>query len=389
MGSSFAPRSCWPVSGVSLNESSGMAIKMKDVAERAGVSLITVSRVINGTGYVHTETRAKVSAAIKDLQYVPNQMASSLRSRQTRTIALLLPTITNSFWTTIARGAEDEAEARGYNLFLCNTDYDPEKEGRYFAAVIRNRVDGIIIVPTPVSAPRLHQLQARQMPFVLIAHKLDGVEADVIRSDSSSGAAALTRSLIEAGWRRIAYVGGPHAMSPGLDRLEGYREALTESGIAVDDRLIKTGVTDQATGYRLVLELFDAGAHPDAMVIANSRLAVGALRALIDTGRHIPDDIAIATYHDISALDDYSSLMTTVIQPAYDMGRLGAQRLFERIVGTPLPVVDCILPNRIVPFGMSDPAVPSSNYPPLSAIVSTFSGDRRPLNIVSLQSGRE
>src|SRR5437764_9356120 len=102
-------------------------------AGRAGVSLITFSHVIKGTAYVHTETRAKVSAAIKELQYVPNQMASSLRSRQTRTIALLLPTITNSFWTTIARGAEDEAEARGYNLFLCNTDYDPEKEGRYFA----------------------------------------------------------------------------------------------------------------------------------------------------------------------------------------------------------------------------------------------------------------
>jgi LacI family transcriptional regulator len=348
-----------------------MAIKMKDVAERAGVSLITVSRVVNGTGYVHTETRAKVSAAIQELQYVPNQMASSLRSRQTRTSALLLPTITNSFWTTIARGAEDEAEARGYNLFLCNTDYDPEKERRYFAAVTRNRVDGIIIVPTPVSASGLHQLQARQMPLVLIAHKLDGVDVDVIRSDNFNGAAALTQSLIEAGWRRIAYVGGPSISSPGHDRLEGYRETLTENGIATDAALIKTGNADQVTGYRLVLELLDSGARPDALVIANSRLAIGALRALIDTGRHVPEDIAIATYHDISALDDYSSLMTTVVQPAYDMGRLAACRLFERIAGTPLPVVDRVLPNRIVPFGMSDPAAPSSNYPPLSAIVST------------------
>lgn len=366
-----------------------MAVTMKDVAERAGVSPITVSRVINGTGYVRIATRAKVSAAINELQYVPNQMASSLRSRQTRTIALLLPTITNSFWTTIARGVEDEAEARGYNLFLCNTDYDPDKEGRYFAALIRNQVDGILIVPTPMSAPRMHQLQARQMPLVLIAHKLDGIEADVIRSDNYNGAAALTRSLIEAGWRRIAYVGGPHTASPGLDRLEGYRGTLTRSGIAIDDTLVKIGTTDQAAGYRLVLELFESGARPDALVIANSRLAIGALRALIDTGRHVPDDIAIATYHDISALDDYSSLMTTVVQPAYDMGRLGAHRLFERIAGAPLAVMDCVLPNRIVPFGMSDPAAPSSHYPPLSAIVSTVDGYRRPRTVAPLPEGGE
>src|SRR5262249_46351466 len=149
-------------------------------------------------------TRDRVRAAITELRYIPNQLASSLRSRQTRSIALMLPTIANSFWTTIARGAEDEAEARGYSVFLCNTDFDDAKEGRYFEALLRNRVDGIVIVPSEASGPRLRILQQRQMPFVQIHHKLDNVEADVVRSDSYGGALPLTTSLVGAAARRTA-----------------------------------------------------------------------------------------------------------------------------------------------------------------------------------------
>jgi LacI family transcriptional regulator len=332
-----------------------MTVTMKDVARRAGVSVITVSRVVNETGYVQADTRARVRAAIETLQYIPNQMASSLRSRQTRSIALMLPTIANSFWTTIARGAEDEAEERGYSVFLCNTDYDDAKERRYFEALLRNRVDGIAIVPSAASGPHLHMLQQRRMPFVQIHHKLDDIEADVVRSDGYGAAAALTESLIEVGARRVAYIGGRLSMSTGRTRLEGYRHAIARAGMTDDAALFRTGDTNPDSGYLLVGELARAGANFDALLVANSRMAVGAIRALTELGKRIPDDVAIAAYYDIAMLDTYSSSLDlysphiiTATQPAYDMGRLSVRRLFARICGNSDPVVDMLLPVRIV-----------------------------------------
>ena len=148
-----------------------MPITIRDVAKRADVSIITVSRVVNEARHVREETRARVRAAIEELHYVPNQIASNLRSRQSSAFALLLPTITNSFWTNIARGAEDEAEAVGYSLFLCNTDDDPNKEQRYLDVLARNRVGGVLVVPSPLSTARLRLLQQRQLPDPFASHR--------------------------------------------------------------------------------------------------------------------------------------------------------------------------------------------------------------------------
>lgn len=324
------------------------AVTMKDVAKWAGVSTITVSRVVNGTGYVHPSTRAKVDAAIAALHYIPNQMASSLRSRQTCILALVLPTITNSFWTTLARGAEDEAGARGYSIFLCNTDDDPAKEGRYLEVLLRHRVDGVVIVPTAGSAAALRRLQHHQMAFVQLHRKVEGIESDVVRGDSRGGAFALTRNLLDAGRRQIAYVGGPLSTFTGRDRLAGYEEALAREGIAIDPALVKIGAYRQQTGYVLVKELLRPDARPEALCIANSQLAIGALHALTEAGIRMPHDIAVASYYDIPALDDYTPFMTTAIQPAYEIGRLGVSRLLERIAGAPGAAQEIILPNRIL-----------------------------------------
>ncbi len=322
-------------------------ITIKDVAKKAGVSLITVSRVINGRGYVGADTRARVQAAIDELQYVPNQMASSLRSQQTDTLALILPDITNSFWTTIARGVEDEAWSRGYGVFLCNTDDDPGKEARYIDILLRRRVEGIIIVPTPESVAQVERLQRRAIPFVVLHRKLEGIDADVVRSDSRGGAFELTRRLLDAGSRRIAYIGGPPTLLLSLDRLEGYKEALASAGVPVDPHLIKLGVYGQETGLRAAQELAAASPRPEALLIANSRLAIGALHALAEAGLRVPEDIAVAAFYDIAALDEYSPLMTTVRQPAYAIGQFGVRRLLERVAGKHLPIEDIVLPNQI------------------------------------------
>jgi LacI family transcriptional regulator, galactose operon repressor len=325
-----------------------MPATMKDVARRAGVSLITVSRVINATNNVRAETRARVLAAIEELQYVPNQMASNLRSRQTDTLALLLPTITNAFWTTIARGAEDEAESRGYSLFLCNTDDDSAKEARYLEALLRHRVGGLIIVPTVESAPALRRLQHHEMAFVQIHRSVEGVESDIVRSDGRGSASALTDRLLDAGWRRIAYVGAPLATFMGRERFAGYRDAMIRAGVPVDSALVKVGPVGQESGYTLVNELLDGASRPEAIFIANSRLAVGALHALTAAGLRLPHDIAVASFYDIPALDHYSPFITTVSQPAYEIGRLGARRLLGRIAGKHDVIEEIILPNRVI-----------------------------------------
>jgi LacI family transcriptional regulator len=324
-----------------------MPATMKDVARRAGVSLITVSRVINEMGNVHADTQARVRAAIEDLHYVPNQIASNLRSRQTDTLALLLPTITNAFWTTIARGAEDEAESRGYSLFLCNTDDDAAKEARYLEALLRHRVGGFVIVPTAESGPALRRLQHHEMAFVQIHRSVDGVESDIVRSDGYGGAVALTSQLLDAGWRRIAYVGGLLTSFTGRDRFSGYQDAMRRAGMPIDPRLVKFGLIGQESGYSLVEQLLAETPRPDAVFIANSRLAVGALRALTAAGLRPSRDIAVASFYDIPALDDYSPFMTTVIQPAYDIGRLGVRRLLGRMAGTHETAEEILMPNRI------------------------------------------
>jgi len=327
-----------------------MAVTIKDVAVRAGVSLITVSRVVNGVGAVSTETRAKVVAAIAELRYVPNRAASSLRSRQTYTLALLLPTIAGSFWTTIARGAEDEAEARGYSLFLCNTDEVPDKEARYIDAILRNQVAGVLIVPVESSSSRLHRLIERQMPFVQVQHRFEDIAADAVRSDGYHGAMALTQDLVDAGHQRIAYIGVFETLSTGRDRLRGYRDVLAAAGITADPALIRLGHATREAGAALADELIQTHADFDALVIGNSAMAVSALRTLINVGKRVPDDLAIATYYDSAALDDFSQYMTAVIQPAYEIGKLSVQCLFDRIAGSTAPIQDIVLPNRVVPF---------------------------------------
>ncbi len=328
-----------------------MSATMKDVARRAGVSLITVSRVINETGSVHADTRAKVLAAIEALQYIPNQMASNLRSRQTNTLALLLPTITNAFWTTIARGAEDEAESCGYSLFLCNTDDEIAKEARYLEALLRHRVGGLVVVPTVGSGPALRRLQHHEMAFVQIHRSVEGIESDIVRGDGYGGALFLTSQLLDAGWRRIAYIGAPLTAFTGHERFSGYQDAMRRAGVSVDPKLVKLGPVGQENGYTFVEQLLAETPRPAAVFIANSRLAIGGLRALAAAGLRLQHDIAVASFYDIPALDDYSPFITAIIQPAYDIGRLGVRRLLERIArkhDTPEEIIlpNCALPDR-------------------------------------------
>jgi LacI family transcriptional regulator len=311
-------------------------VTIKDIAQRAGVSMITVSPVVNRNGYVGAATREKVEAAIRALNYVPNKVASNLRSQQSDLLALVLPDITNSFWTTIARGAQDAARPHGYGVFICNADNDLDKEAAYIESLLRRRVGGVPIVPTPdpQSEAQLDRLRQHGTRFVVVHRKLRNPIADVVRSDGQGAARDLTAALLADGWTRFAYVGLTLCDPASEDRLNGYRGAHA-TGVEPAMDLVRVGPLNPSKGYRLVTELLELPSRPEAILLGNSRLAVGGLRAIGHAGLRVPDDIAVAAFHDTSARDDYAPTMIRAVQPSYAIGKTATELLDreERVEG--------------------------------------------------------
>lgn len=307
-------------------------VTMKDIAKHAGVSPITVSRVVNRSGYVGQETRDKVEAAVRELNYVPNMVASSLRSSQSDLLALVLPDITNSFWTSIARGAEDEAWEHGYGVFICNTDNNIAKEAGYIERLLRRRIEGLLLVPTPdiESEIQLRRLRSHGLKFVVVHRRLVDYPAEVVRSDGEGAARALTNALVKAGRTRIAFVGLPFTDTSSADRLQGYRAGLRAAGIEFNPELVRQGDAGHGNGgYQMVSGLLQGGDRPDGILLANSRLALGGLRSIEEAGLTFPDDIGVAAFHDINAMDHYAPRLIRAVQPGYRMGQLATRRLLQ------------------------------------------------------------
>ncbi len=294
--------------------------------------MITVSRVVNNSDLVNRETRQRVEAAIEELHYVPNMVASNLRSQRSDFLALVLPDITNSFWTSIARGAEDEAWSQGYGVFICNTDSEPEKEDGYIQRLLQRRVEGVLIVPTPGPSgnKQLRRLQRHGIKFVVIHRKLVDIEANAVRSDGQSAAREMTAELARWGRRRIAFLGLPFRDPHSRDRLIGYQDALRDAGLPLEPELVRIGEDRKgADAERMMGDLLSRRTRPDAILLANSRVAIGGLRAIERAGFQIPDDIAVAAFHDINLMDAYAPRLIRAVQPSYRMGQVATRRLLE------------------------------------------------------------
>src|SRR5262245_44135061 len=213
-----------------------------DVAQRAGVSPITVSRVINNSGYASQETRERVVAAVAELGYVPNRLARSLRSKRTHTLALVLTDITNPFFTTIARGVEDTASDAGYTVIFCNTDESENEEQKYLQVLLQQQVDGILLLPARSGSESIDLIQKQHTPVVVLDRRLPSdVEVDTVRCENEAGAYQLVRLLIELGHRQIALLSGPLGVSTAEDRLAGYRRAITEADLGLSEQYVVYG----------------------------------------------------------------------------------------------------------------------------------------------------
>ena len=321
-------------------------ITIQDVAHRAGVSAMTVSRVVNNQARVALATRQRVQQAIKELGYVPNGLARGLLQGRSRTIALVVSDISNPFFTLIARGVEDVAQRCGYAVILGNSDETVEKERQYINVMLENRVDGLLIAPAGHGSRKvLDSLKQSGTKFVLIDRHVEGIMADLVEGDNVAGARQLTAHLLSLGHQRIALVNGSLAVSTARDRLLGYQEALQAVGIQPDLVRIVGNSYKRESGRDAARELLllPDEQRPTAIVATNNFLAVGVIEALRESSVRVPEDMAVVCFDDIELASALDPFLTVVAQPARTFGTLAAQFLIDRLRGE-----EDLAPRRVV-----------------------------------------
>jgi len=305
---------------------------IRDVAKHAGVASMTVSRVINDSGYVSEATRVKVEAAIEELGYVPNMLGPSLRFNQTNTLALIVADITNPFWTTVARGVEDAAQEQGYNVILCNTDESPEKQEQYLTMLLRRRIDGILLAPVNSEPEAVNLIQKQGVSVVIVDRFVPGVDVDVIRGDSVGGAYQLTQHIIQLGHQNIAVLTGPKDVSTSSDRVQGFLQAMHDANIESCLNNIYWGNFTELSGYRKTKQMLMSQQLPTAIFATNNFIAIGALRALHDANKQVPDAVSVVAFDDFLDAISVDPFLTVVTQPSYEMGYQAAEMLLKRLV---------------------------------------------------------
>ncbi|MEU4480505.1 LacI family DNA-binding transcriptional regulator [Micromonospora sp. NPDC023966] len=307
-----------------------------DVARQAQVSPATVSRVLNGRTTVDPVMAARVHQAMQDLDYRPNAVARNLRLSQTSLWAVIISDIGNPFFTSMVRGVEDVAQSAGYSVVLCNTDEDPEKESRYIAAVLAERMAGVII-STSGRSTVINRLVEARIPVVAIDRQLRGVTIDTVLVDNVHGAELATTHLLDNGYQRVACITGPRRISTAAERLRGYQRALRARGREATDALVRYADFREEGGYRAMASLLDGDNPPDSVFATNNLMTVGAVECLVDRGIRVPDEVGVVGFDDIPWAHLVRPSLSTVSQPTYDLGRAAAGLLTERIANPSRP----------------------------------------------------
>jgi LacI family transcriptional regulator len=300
-----------------------------DVAAKAGVSVSTAARVLSGNGYAAEGTRRLVLDAARDLGYVPNQIARSLRTRQTRMIGLLIGDVENSFYSSIAKNVESVAKDAGYHVVLCNSDDDAESEREYLKLLQAMRLDGLIVTPTSRNRRYLARLM-QGMVIVQMDRRVDGLAADAIVVDNEGGAASAVSHLLQAGHTRIGILTGELDVATASGRLAGYERAMREHGIPTRDELIKSGSFHRDHAIEEATELIRARPAPTAIFAANNILAEACMIALDQDGLRVPHDVSVVAFDDVPWMSMIEPPLTTVRQPIADMARTGAELMLRR-----------------------------------------------------------
>jgi LacI family transcriptional regulator len=322
-----------------------------DVASEAGVHPSTVSRVLNGHAgsTIREATRERVLAAAEVLGYRPSALARSLRLKRTLTLGMLVPDITNPFFSSIIKGAEDAARERGYNLILCNSEDQPEREAAYLLLLRERQVDGVLIASSQMADETIEGLRADSFPFVLVNRAAQDGEDLAVVVDNHAAAVEVVAHLAALGHRRVGHIAGPQNTTTGRDRREGYEAGVRAHGLADEPALVvEADAFSEDAGDRALGIMLAGPAQPTAVFAANDLIAVGMLQRLRRIGVRVPDDLSIVGFNDIPLAGLLEPALTTVRVPQLAMGVAGAHLLIDRLEGRPIGEIRLTLPTELV-----------------------------------------
>ncbi|MDH6433453.1 LacI family transcriptional regulator [Streptomyces sp. SAI-144] len=336
---------------------------MADVARSAGVSVATVSHVLNGTRPVLPHTRQAVLDAVDELGYTPNTLARSLVTSRTRSIGLAVSAISNPYFTEILQGVEAGALEHGYSLLIADPHDDPDHECKVVQLLHERRVDGMIVAPSADPRELVSYLGRHQVPTVFLDRVIDGViegmakgvadgplRFDQVCAENTEPTARLVTHLAGLGHRRIGLVAGLPGLSTTAERITGYRQGLTTARLPYDDDLVVHGDSESAGAERATATLLSLAAPPTALVTANNAMTIGTLRALRDRGLSVPDDLALCCFDDFAWADLFSPRLTAIAQPSREIGAQAVRVLLERLAAPDRPArtvrLDCTFVHR-------------------------------------------
>ncbi|NTW00110.1 MAG: LacI family DNA-binding transcriptional regulator [Oscillochloris sp.] len=326
---------------------------MKEVAEAAGVSTATVSRVLTNQPHVRPDVRERVLAAIAKLEYRPNLVARSLRSQQSNAIGLIVSDIRNPYFTAVSRAVEDAAYLQGRSVMLCNTDENPEKEALYLNLLRDTNIAGVIFAPTRQTLDNFSSLGI-DYPIVMIDRTLKGGQVDSVLLDNVAAGQQITAHLISNGYGRIAGLFG-ESSTTGHERRQGYEAALREAGIALVPELLRYVPARIEAGYSAALDMLRRPDPPDALLTTNSLLTAGALQAIHSLGLCIPNQIALASFDETTWDTLVQPALTLIAQPTAEIGKSATELLIQRIAEPNRPTRSVILQGQLLIRGSTAP----------------------------------
>ncbi len=322
---------------------------IKDVALKANVSTTTVSHVVNSTRFVSDKVRHAVELAIRELNYVPSAVARSLKSNSTKTIGMLIPNCSNPYFAEIVRSVEDHCFGAGYALILCNTDDDPHRQAAYLQVISEKRIDGTIIISTGEDKDLLRLLKGLTIPTVLLDREIREVNCDLVETAHLQGALMATEHLIALGHRRIACLAGPANLNSSVQRIEGWRTALAQSGLAAkaSDLLWQSDFSSQG-GFTTMQSILRSPQVPTAVFVCNDLMCIGALSAAHEAGVRVPQDMSLIGFDDIELARFASPALSTIAQPKHLIGVTAVDMVLERIQGGRLQARQVILQPELI-----------------------------------------
>ncbi len=323
-------------------------VTIKDIAKYTNVSISTVSKVINNAGGVSAELEKRIKDAIRQFGYTPNRTARALKTRISKSIGLILPTIVNPFFPSLVRGIEDRCNSAGYSLILCNSDGETQKELMYTDLLLEKQVDGIILATVGNSIETLEKLMENDMASVIVDRKVDGYTVSSVITDNFEGARLAMEYLLDLGLKKTVIISGPTFLSSSRDRLKSCEKVLIERGLSFNRDLVIEGDFMYESGYACMKKMIEKVRDFDSVFAFNDLMAIGAIECLQEFNYRVPEDVSVIGYDDIMFAGMYRPALTTVRQPAYDMGKTAFDLLMMKLSQDAVGMIDVVLKPELI-----------------------------------------